>query len=1172
MRSDCLTLSLEGNFSSGFPNEVKKFRREVESVELKIDKCYFTLSESVRSQSHPMMMITSQVNAIFDSILESIEYFFTLPRLYIEFFDLPVETVEENIKFLRNFVRFATLLGAAADDESGLLLDFVTYIEELAIHAAHLTLSLFPITKSETEFMVFALLLVTKPVGPRAYETYTRALVSLKDSGALNVPTVNMTDDSLIIVEDFLVSLLSNLWDMLLMDAVLVVSKVELQAMYEGLRSLRTILKQKPDKFMFDTNVKDLVRFVLCDAGVVIFSLYQSEIVVDLGVPDLLRNIRLIRTEVEDQVSETSICRFPNTNVLGFLDFLLENLLEVGGSYEVDSVTQSYIKTFEEHLHFLKSLLRKLQNQQEELQALYNLVVEVAYKIESPIEQLMLGDIQGSFSTSFGYIKEDIEMIKTVSIKILHCRGQPIQRQKVDFTSSSQVTSQRSTATADEVVGFETEMTTVIDRLTRGSSKLQVVAIVGMPGSGKTTLAKKVYNDPSVMYHFHACAWCSISQVFNTKEVALTLLKQTLEKLPNGILERSEAELVQELWRSLKRRRYLIFVDDVWDIQSFDRLKGLFPDDSYGSRILLTSRQSDVAPENMLDEKPHTLRSLTTNESLELLKMKLFPMKHWPASSYEIGMQIAECCKGLPLTIVLVAGLLSTTKQEAWNEVLQSLRSGTLSSMEPCYNAIELSYRHLPDHLKPCLLSFGAFLEDQEVSVKRLVWYWTAEGFVQKTKLKSLKEVAANYLKNLIDRSLVIGVKKSSTGGVKTCCTHDLLHEFCLRKAKEENFLQLLRGREELACFNEPGNLRRLCVHSEPKHLRSSKLFCPRIRSLHLFGDPTAHWGDVLLDASFIFHTFKLLRVLDMDRVILRYGCPSEIGVLVQLRYLAIHGRRIGPSIGNLCNLETLILCLVGGETVTLPETLWNLQKLKQIFLTFRGGNVYGIDFPVHNLDNCPDLHELETLSSITSDSWDIMEKQLRKFPNIHRLRCRLQGYRDHPNNGSRLMIFSFLNKLESLHLSFQRRHDWFSFVFPENLKKLTLYGCELPWEKITMVAELRHLEVLKLLNQSFTGKTWNMEEGQFTKLRFLKLKSLDIIKWAAASDEQFPNLEKLVLESCSGLEEIPIDSLQYVSTLEMIEISYCPHCVATAVDKIRETQVEMGNSAFKVHVRSSGY
>lgn len=117
----------------------------------------------------------------------------------------------------------------------------------------------------------------------------------------------------------------------------------------------------------------------------------------------------------------------------------------------------------------------------------------------------------------------------------------------------------------------------------------------------------------------------------------------------------------------------------------------------------------------------------------------------------------------------------------------------------------DLSYKHLPGHLKACFLYFAVFLEDKVILVSKLMQFWLAEGFIKKSQSKNGEDVAEDYLMDLINRSLVTISKKRSKGKVKACCLHYLICDFCRSKAKEENFLQLVtRCDETYASF--PGS------------------------------------------------------------------------------------------------------------------------------------------------------------------------------------------------------------------------------------------------------------------------------------------------------------------------------------------------------------------------------
>ncbi|XP_015167124.1 putative late blight resistance protein homolog R1B-16 [Solanum tuberosum] len=138
-------------------------------------------------------------------------------------------------------------------------------------------------------------------------------------------------------------------------------------------------------------------------------------------------------------------------------------------------------------------------------------------------------------------------------------------------------------------------------------------------------------------------------------------------------------------------------------------------------------------------------------------------------------------------------------------KIAESTNLDTVTSAKECLDVIELSYKHLPDYLKPCLLYFASFQEDEKISFTNLAWLWTIEGFIPNTV------VAESLLNDLIGRSLIMVSKKRSIGGVRTCHIHDVLHDFCVTKAKEEKFMQLAsNGKTDFSSsFYEN---RRLCI------------------------------------------------------------------------------------------------------------------------------------------------------------------------------------------------------------------------------------------------------------------------------------------------------------------------------------------------------------------------
>ncbi|XP_027076880.1 putative late blight resistance protein homolog R1A-3 [Coffea arabica] len=1081
-----------------------------------------------------------------------------------------IEALVDKLKFFNNFIRFTRTQGVDFMQSK----DLYSHVEFVAVKAARLIFMWGFYFRNDGELLAQVQLEKTqllekiKLVDPHIGQICVQLLTAAKLSGSSIILTSKKNGD---IAAEFIDSLLCRLWGLFDYDSSFMISpKDQIQRLYEGLRFLRTILLQQYKVKELLDKIQYHLRLVVIDAGTIVCSISRNELKEglakekDLLLFDLLKLIKYIKSRVAQEYLLTSSSSFPTTNELGFLDSLQEKLEQLS-KCEADSVAfpKDCIHIFLENLLILRSFLNNIvhqRNQNVKLQTLWSRVMEVAYKAEIIIDYVAVGDRPDCYPMSFDAINEDINFIKTEALEI-YDRMQPDIGGQKTTNSYSHMPSQVSTPILDEVVvGLDDEAETVIERLTRGTRQLDVVPIVGMAGQGKTTLAKRVYNDQLIMCHFHVRAWCCVSQGYQRLSLLLKILSDIMDKLPSQYLQMNEDDLAVVLYKQLKGNRYLIVLDDIWGIEAWNGMERSFPNDANGSRVLCTSRLHNLSSEFKQDCKAHPLRLLTDEESWALLQHKLFAKKACPPQLCALGKQIAESCKGLPLAVVVVAGFLATIQQYRWEEVARSLSSSVLSDNELCMNTFELSYRHLPDYLKPCFLYFGAFQEDQEIPIQRLALLWISEGFVQKTGAKSLEDAANEYLMDLIDRSLVMVSQQRSIGGVKTCQIHDLLHEFVIRKAKEESFLHILRGYDELYTFTAPYNPYRLGIYADAMAFKKSRLFCPHLRCL-LFFSKTPFALEQKHDFSFMFRIFKLLKVLDLGDYDLGQSFPLEVVLLVHLRYLVIQCsvKSIPSAICKLSRLETFQL--KGATTcVALPNTIWMMKELRHLSIASSRCS-FGFIFPTDDLERYPDLSQLGScILVIDCCNGQSFAKILAKLPNIRRLKCVYASKEDIPVHCHKEIVLDRLSRLQSLRMA---RFWAFKLDFPVNLRKLTLSSNKQQWSEISEIAKLPNLEVLKLLNRSFVGKEWEVTEGAFPKLRFLKLEDLEIVRWTASGDD-FPPLEKLVLCSCRMLEEVP-SCLGDIPTIEMIEIRSCHKSAVNSVKQIQEEQMDLGNKGLKV-------
>ncbi|WMV31849.1 hypothetical protein MTR67_025234 [Solanum verrucosum] len=339
------------------------------------------------------------------------------------------------------------------------------------------------------------------------------------------------------------------------------------------------------------------------------------------------------------------------------------------------------------------------------------------------------------------WIKLIKEEVSDLNEKIPKNRGLTVVKSPKKLVESKSLTTDKI------IVGFEEETNLILRKLTSGLADLDVISITGMPGSGKTTLAYKVYNDKSVSSHFYLSAWCMVDQGYDEKKLLDKIFNQVSDsdsKLSENI------DVADKLRKQLYGKRYLIVLDDVWDTTTWDELTRPFPEAQKGSRIILTTRKKEVALYGKLDTAPLNLRLLRSEESWELLEKRAFGYESCPDELLDVSKDIAENCKGLPLVVDLIAGVIVGREKKK----------------------------------SPCLLHFASNPKDNAPSIPDLKVVWIAKGFVEKTEMKSMEEVMKVYMDNLISSSLVICFNE--IGEHPTCQIHDVVHDFCLIKARKE--------------------------------------------------------------------------------------------------------------------------------------------------------------------------------------------------------------------------------------------------------------------------------------------------------------------------------------------------------------------------------------------------
>nr|ADD17346.1 resistance protein XiR1.1 [Vitis arizonica] len=717
-----------------------------------------------------------------------------------------------------------------------------------------------------------------------------------------------------------------------------------------------------------------------------------------------------------------------------------------------------------------------------------------------------------------------------------------------------------------EMVGREENKEEIIGKLlsSKGEEKLSVVAIVGIGGLGKTTLAKLVYNDERVVNHFEFKIWACISDDSGDGFDVNMWIKKILKSLNDESLE----DMKNKLHEKISQKRYLLVLDDVWNQnpQKWDDVRTLLMVGAIGSKIVVTTRKRRVAS-IMGDNSPISLEGLEQNQSWDLFSKIAFRegQENLHPEILEIGEEIAKMCKGVPLIIKTLAMI----EQGEWLSIRNNKNLLSLGDdgdeNENVLGVLKLSYDNLPTHLRQCFTYCALFPKDFEVDKKLVVQLWMAQGYIQPYNNKQLEDIGDQYVEELLSRSLL---EKAGTNHFKM---HDLIHDLA----------QSIVGSEILILRSDVNN-----IPEEARHVSLFEEINLMIKALK--GKPIRtflckySYEDSTIVNSF-FSSFMCLRALSLDYMDVKV--PKCLGKLSHLRYLDLSYNKfevLPNAITRLKNLQTLKL--TGCDRLKrIPDNIGELINLRHL----ENSRCHRLTHMPHGIGKLTLLQSLPlfVVGNDIGQSRNHKIGGLSELKGLNQLRgglciCNLQNVRD-VELVSRGEILKGKQYLQSLILEWNRSgqdrgdegdksvmeglqpHQHLKDIFIEGyegtefpswmmndelgslfpyLIKIEILG----WSRCKILPPFSQLPSLKSLKLNFMKEAVEFKEGSLTTPLFPSLDSLQLSNmpklkelWRmdllAEKPPSFSHLSKLYIYGCSGLA-----SLHPSPSLSQLEIEYC--------------------------------
>ncbi|XP_056165501.1 disease resistance protein RPV1-like [Syzygium oleosum] len=431
-----------------------------------------------------------------------------------------------------------------------------------------------------------------------------------------------------------------------------------------------------------------------------------------------------------------------------------DNSIPVGeefGSKILDAITWSKISipVISENYASSKWCLHELIHIMDRKKSTSHIVLPIFYKVAPSDVRHLTGHFGDAFCLSQESLdEEDIQEGQQALKEVSYLNGWESEKianghegeliARVVETVLSELRGDFQLDVPKQLVGLDGHLKKIMNWIDSPSINARMIGIYGMGGIGKTTLAKRIYNE--LLNKFvHVSFLPDVRET--TRRHGITYLQSQL--ISDIQQSKSQVSRIDDGINIIKSRfrgkKVLILLDDIDDKNQLDALAREHNWFMAGSMIIVTTRNEAVLDQSEFEvDYKYELYGLDEVHALLLFNRHAFCMDHSPRDFEGISRDIISTMGGLPLALRVVGSYLyKKTNREVWEDVRKQLKNQPHKDVQ---EILRISYDALEDGHKQIFLDIVCFFIGKRSEVRKFAMYmWEDCGFYPSQGIEELK-------------------------------------------------------------------------------------------------------------------------------------------------------------------------------------------------------------------------------------------------------------------------------------------------------------------------------------------------------------------------------------------------------------------------------------------------